>query len=222
MKKNDESALKVAEFLLQVKAVKLQPHKPFIWASGWKSPIYCDNRVTLSFPQVRTYIRQQFVDAILEKFGKPDVIAGVATGGIAQGALVAQEMGLPFVYVRSEAKKHGLTNMIEGIVEKGQSVVVIEDLISTGGSSLKAVDALREAGCDVKGMAAIFTYGFKTAVDNFKKAKCELVTLSNYDTMINQALQSDYINDKDLASLKAWRENPAEWGIQSTVDKKKK
>lgn len=222
MKKNDESALKVAEFLLQVKAVKLQPQNPYTWASGWKSPIYCDNRVTLSFPQVRTYIRQQFVDAILEKFGKPDVIAGVATGGIAQGALVAQEMGLPFVYVRSEAKKHGLTNMIEGIVEKGQSVVVIEDLISTGGSSLKAVEALREAGCDVKGMAAIFTYGFNTAVENFKKAKCELVTLSNYDTMIAQALQSNYINDKDLLSLKAWRENPAEWGVQPIASKKKK
>lgn len=221
MIKNDESALKVAEFLLQVKAVKLQPNKPFTWASGWKSPIYCDNRVTLSFPQVRTYFRQQFVDAIMEKFGRPDVIAGVATGGIAQGALVAQEMGLPFVYVRSEAKKHGLTNMIEGIVEKGQSVVVIEDLISTGGSSLKAVEALREAGCKVKGMAAIFTYGFKTAADNFKKAKCELITLSNYDTMIAQALQSSYITEKDLLSLKAWRENPAEWGV-AVVEKKKK
>ncbi len=221
MIKNDESALKVAEFLLQVKAVKLQPNKPYTWASGWKSPIYCDNRVTLSFPQVRTYIRQQFVDAIMEKFGKPDVIAGVASGGIAQGALVAQEMGLPFVYVRSEAKKHGLTNMIEGIIEKGQSVVVIEDLISTGGSSLKAVEALREAGCKVKGMAAIFTYGFKTANDNFKKAKCELITLSNYDTMIAQALQSSYINEKDLLSLKTWRENPAEWGVAPTEKKKK-
>ena len=212
MKTNNESALKIAEFLLQVKAIKLQPNKPFTWASGWKSPIYCDNRVTLSFPQVRTYIRQQFVNAIIEKFGKPDVIAGVATGGIAQGALVAQEMGLPFAYVRSEAKKHGLTNMIEGIVGKGQSVVVIEDLISTGGSSLKAVEALREAGCDVKGMAAIFTYEFKTADDNFKKAKCKLVTLSNYDALITQALQSNYITDKDLKSLQAWRENPAEWG----------
>jgi orotate phosphoribosyltransferase len=213
MKKKDESALKIAEFLLQVKAIKLQPLKPYTWASGWKSPIYCDNRVTLSYPAVRTYIRQEFVNAILDKFGKPDVIAGVATGGIAQGALVAQEMGLPFVYVRSEAKKHGLTNMIEGIVEKGQSVVVIEDLISTGGSSLKAVEALREAGCDVKGMAAIFTYGFDTAVSNFKKAKCELVTLSNYDTMISQALASEYITEKDLESLKAWRANPAEWGV---------
>jgi orotate phosphoribosyltransferase len=212
MKKNNESALKIAEFLLQVKAIKLQPQNPYTWASGWKSPIYCDNRVTLSYPGVRTYIRQEFVNAIMENFGKPDVIAGVATGGIAQGALVAQEMGLPFVYVRSEAKKHGLTNMIEGVVEAGQSVVVIEDLISTGGSSLKAVEALREAGCEVKGMAAIFTYGFKTATDNFKKGKCKLVTLSNYDTMITQALQSNYITDNDLKSLQAWRENPAEWG----------
>ena len=213
MKKNNESALKIAEFLLQVKAIKLQPQNPYTWASGWKSPIYCDNRVTLSYPGVRTYIRQEFVNAIMENFGKPDVIAGVATGGIAQGALVAQEMGLPFVYVRSEAKKHGLTNMIEGVVETGQSVVVIEDLISTGGSSLKAVEALREAGCEVKGMAAIFTYGFKTATDNFKKAKCKLVTLSNYDMMITQALQSNYVTDNDLKSLQAWRENPAEWGI---------
>lgn len=209
---NDESALKVAEFLLQIKAIKLQPNKPFTWASGWKSPIYCDNRVTLSYPKVRTYIRQQFVNAINEKYAKPDVIAGVATGGIAQGALVAQELGLPFVYIRSEAKKHGLTNMIEGVVEKGQSVVVIEDLISTGGSSLKAVEALREAGCEVKGMAAIFTYGFKTADDNFKAAKCKLLTLSNYETLIKQALQSKYITEKDLKSLQEWRLNPAEWG----------
>lgn len=212
MKTNEDSALKIAEFLLQVKAIKLQPNKPFTWASGWKSPIYCDNRVTLSFPKVRTFIRQEFVKGILETFGKPDVIAGVATGGIAQGALVAEEMGLPFVYIRSEAKKHGLTNMIEGVVEKGQSVVVIEDLISTGGSSLKAVEALREAGCEVKGMAAIFTYSFKTAKDNFKTAKCKLITLSNYETLIKQALQTEYITDKDLKSLQDWRENPAEWG----------
>jgi orotate phosphoribosyltransferase len=209
---NDESALKVAEFLLQIKAIKLQPNKPFTWASGWRSPIYCDNRVTLSYPKVRTYIRQQFVNAINEKYAKPDVIAGVATGGIAQGALVAQELGLPFVYIRSEAKKHGMTNMIEGVVEKGQSVVVIEDLISTGGSSLKAVEALREAGCEVKGMAAIFTYGFKTAEDNFKEAKCKLITLSNYETLIKQALQSKYITDKDLKSLQEWRLNPSDWG----------
>ena len=211
MKYNEESALKIAEFLLQIKAIKLQPNKPFTWASGWHSPIYCDNRITLSYPTIRTYIRQEFVRAIVEKFGKPDVIAGVATGGIAQGALVAQEMGLPFVYIRSEAKKHGMTNMIEGVIEKGQSVVVIEDLISTGGSSLKAVEALREIGCDVKGMAAIFSYGFKTANANFKKAKCKLVTLSDYDTLIEQALKSNYVADQNLKSLKEWRENPAEW-----------
>ena len=212
MKPNEESALKIAEFLLQIKAIKLEPNKPFTWASGWKSPIYCDNRVTLSYPKVRTYIRQEFVNLILETFGKPDVIAGVATGGIAQGALVAQELGLPFVYVRSEAKKHGMTNLIEGVVEKGQSVVVIEDLISTGGSSLKAVETLRAAGCDVKGMAAIFTYSFKTATDNFKKAKCKVITLSNYELLIKQALETDYITEKDLKSLKEWRENPSEWG----------
>ncbi len=212
MKLNDESALKVAEFLLQIKAIKLQPNKPFTWASGWKSPIYCDNRITLSYPKVRTYIRQQFVHVITENFGKPDVIAGVATGGIAHGALVAQEMGLPFVYIRSEVKKHGLTNMIEGVVEKGQSVVIIEDLISTGGSSLKAVEALRNAGCEVKGMAAIFTYGFKAAADNFKKEKCKLVTLSDYETLIKQALKSNFITENDSASLKEWREKPSEWG----------
>jgi len=212
MKPNEESALKIAEFLLQIKAIKLEPNKPFTWASGWKSPIYCDNRVTLSYPKVRTYIRQEFVNLILETFGKPDVIAGVATGGIAQGALVAQELGLPFVYVRSEAKKHGMTNLIEGVVEKGQSVVVIEDLISTGGSSLKAVETLLTAGCDVKGMAAIFTYGFKTAADNFKKAKCKVITLSNYEMLIKQALEREYITEKDLKSLKEWRENPSEWG----------
>lgn len=211
MEINEDAALNIAEFLLQIKAIKLQPEAPFTWASGWKSPIYCDNRITLSYPKIRTYIRQEFVDTIRREFGKPDVIAGVATGGIAQGALIAQEMGLPFVYVRSEAKKHGMTNLIEGIVEKGQSVVVVEDLVSTGGSSLKAVEALREAGCEVKGMVAIFTYGFKVAIENFEKAHCKLVTLSNYNTLIKQALLSEYITDKDLQSLKKWAENPGTW-----------
>ncbi len=215
METNEDAALNIAEFLLQIKAIKLQPDAPFIWASGWKSPIYCDNRITLSYPKVRTYIRQEFVEAITRAYGKPDVIAGVATGGIAQGVLIAQQMGLPFVYVRSEAKKHGLTNMIEGIIEKGQSVVIIEDLVSTGGSSLKAVEALREAGCEVKGMAAIFTYGFKIATDNFKKANCKLITLSNYETLIKQALESNYITDKDLKSLQKWCENPSEWNNTS-------
>lgn len=208
----DDPAVKVAEFLLQIKAIKLQPENPFTWASGWKSPIYCDNRKTLSYPQIRTYIRQQFVETINTHFAKPDVIAGVATGGIAQGALVAQELGLPFVYVRSEAKKHGLTNMIEGDVESGQTVVVIEDLISTGGSSLKAVNALREKGCNVKGMVAIFTYGFDEAVKNFDDAKCKLKTLSNYTTLIDTAVNKNYINEGSVANLNEWRNNPAEWG----------
>ncbi len=207
----DDPAFKIAEFLLQIKAIKLQPENPFTWASGWKSPIYCDNRKTLSYPQIRTYIRQQFVNLILDQFGKPDVIAGVATGGIAQGALVAQEMGLPFVYVRSEAKKHGLSNLIEGVVESGQSVVVIEDLISTGGSSLKAVQALRDAGCVVKGMAAIFTYGFEEAITNLAKAKCNTVTLTDYDCLVTEALNKGYITEKDVESLKQWRVSPSTW-----------
>lgn len=208
----DISSHKIAEYLLQIKAIKLQPENPFTWASGWKSPIYCDNRKTLSYPVVRTFIRQQFVETIKKEFGKPDVIAGVATGGIAQGALVAQELGLPFVYVRSEAKKHGMTNMIEGVIEAGQSVVVIEDLISTGGSSLKAVEALREAGAIVKGMVAIFTYDFKTAADNFEAAKCQLITLSDYNILMEEALKNNYITERDVDSLKKWREAPDKWG----------
>ncbi len=207
----DDTAYKVAEFLLQIKAIKLQPENPFTWASGIKSPIYCDNRKTLSYPKIRNYIRQHFVQTINNHFPMPDLIAGVATGGIAIGVLVAQEMGLPFVYVRSEEKKHGLTNMIEGYFESGQNVVVIEDLISTGGSSLKAVDALREKGCLVKGMAAIFTYGFEESVQNFKKAKCRLETLTNYDTLIETAVKKEYINEKDLDSLKKWRQKPKTW-----------
>lgn len=211
MTKNTDSGFKIAEYLLQIKAIKLQPTKPFVWASGWKSPIYCDNRKTLSYPVIRTYIRQQFVEIISEKFGKPDVIAGVATGGIALGALVAQDLGLPFVYVRSEAKKHGLSNQIEGVIEKGQSVVVIEDLISTGGSSLKAVDALREVGAQIKGLVSVFTYDFKVAVDAFKKAKCPYVTLCDYHVLIQQAVKAKYIDEDDIASLKKWREDPANW-----------
>ncbi len=208
---NKDRALKVAEFLLQIKAVKLQPNDPFKWASGWTSPIYCDNRKTLSFPAIRTYIRQGYADAIIEHFGKPDVIAGVATGGIAQGALVAQELGIPFIYVRSSAKGHGMGNQIEGHFEAGQRVVVIEDLISTGGSSLTAVEALREAGCDVKGLVAIFTYGFDLAVRHFADADCPFVTLTDYDNLIDQALKSDYINPSDVDSLQEWKKNPAIW-----------
>ncbi|HBW85903.1 MAG TPA: orotate phosphoribosyltransferase [Crocinitomicaceae bacterium] len=208
---NKDNALKIAEVLLKVKAVKLQPNQPFTWASGWKSPIYCDNRVTLSYPKERTHIRQAFVEAILNRFGKPDVIAGVATGGIPQGALVAQELGLPFIYIRSAAKGHGLGNMVEGHYEKGQRVVLIEDLISTGGSSLKAVDALREAELDVKGLVAIFSYGFKEAADNFKLSECPFITLTDYSVLIEQALNSNFIAKADLTLLQSWRENPSVW-----------
>lgn len=208
---NNDRALKVAEFLLQIKAIKLQPTNPFTWASGWKSPIYCDNRKTLSYPAIRTFIRQAYAEVILEKYGKPDFIAGVATGGIAQGALVAQELGIPFVYVRSTPKGHGLGNQIEGDFEAGQKVVVIEDLISTGGSSLQAVDALRTAGCDVKGLVAIFTYDFAVAKENFKNANCSYETLTNYDFLIEEAVRKDYISASDLDSLQAWRNDPSTW-----------
>lgn len=211
MKHTNDSALKVAEFLLQIKAIKLQPEKPFTWSSGWKSPIYCDNRVILSFPQIRTFIRQQFVEQITKKYGKPDVIAGVATGAIAIGALVADAMGLPFVYVRPEPKAHGLGNCIEGVIHEGQSVVVIEDLISTGGSSLKAVESLKQVKANVKGLIAIFTYGFETAENNFAKAGCDFLTLSNYEILIEAALKSNYVTENDLVSLKEWRTNPSEW-----------
>lgn len=208
---NNDKALKVAEFLLQIKAIKLQPANPFVWASGWKSPIYCDNRKTLSYPSIRTFIRQAYAELILDTFGKPDVIAGVATGGIAQGALVAQELGVPFIYVRTSAKAHGLGNQIEGDFEAGQKVVVIEDLISTGGSSLSAVSALRAAGCEVKGLVAIFSYGFEVAKNSFKEAKCPFETLTNYDFLIEEALRHEYINEADLESLKKWREDPSNW-----------
>ncbi len=211
MIKNNDMAARTANFLLTVKAVKLNNEHPFTWASGRKSPIYCDNRVTLSYPEIRTFIRQHFVDVIRDTWGDVDVIAGVATGGIAQGALVAQELGKPFVYVRSEQKSHGLTNQIEGEVHEGQSVVVIEDLVSTGKSSLIAVRALREKGCHVKGMAAIFTYGLKVASDNFEKENVELQTLTNYDTLIQVAKEQDYIRPEDLESLSAWRLNPEKW-----------
>lgn len=208
---NNDKALKVAEFLLQIKAVKLQPNKHFTWASGWNSPIYCDNRITLSYPNIRTFIRQAYTECVLDYFGKPDVIAGVATGGIAQGALVAQELGLPFIYVRSSAKGHGMGNQIEGFYEKGQKVVVIEDLISTGGSSLNAIEALKDAELDVRGLIAIFTYGFKVADENFKKAQCPYVTLTNYDFMIEEALRKDYITENDLLSLREWKDHPETW-----------
>lgn len=198
----------VALHLLKIKAIKLEPAHPFTWASGWKSPIYCDNRKTLSYPEVRAYIRDQFAALVREKYPQAEVIAGVATGAIAQGVLVAQELGLPFVYVRSSAKSHGLENLIEGDYKAGQKVVVIEDLISTGGSSLQAVEALRNAGCEVLGMLAIFTYGFQKSADNFQKADCELTTLSNYNAMIDLAVKTGYIQESDVEKLKEWRKSP--------------
>ena len=209
---NKETAITISEYLLQIKAIKLNVSEPFTWASGLKSPIYCDNRKTLSFPKIRTFIRQQFVEVINEEFGSVDLIAGVATGAIAHGVLVAQELGLPFVYVRSSEKKHGLENQIEGYFESGQSVVVIEDLVSTGKSSLNAVNALRSAGCDVKGMLAIFSYNLQTAIKNFEKEKCPLFTLSNYDELLKQAIESNYISENDLKSLILWRKDPEKWG----------
>lgn len=207
----NDTALNISEYLLQIKAIVLQPHNPFTWASGIKSPIYCDNRKTLSFPRIRTFIRQEMVKTLEENFGRPDVIAGVATGGIAMGALVAQELGLPFVYVRSKPKEHGLSNQIEGVLEDGQSAIVIEDLISTGKSSLQAVSALREAGCSVKGMVAIFSYELEVASQNFKDAGCPLVTLSNYSALLEKAVETNYISQSDLKTLKDWRNNPNEW-----------
>src|ERR1700739_2935446 len=203
----------VAEFLLQIKAIKLQPDNPFTWASGWKSPIYCDNRITLSHRTIRTYIRQNLSLIIQEEFGAVGCIAGVATAGIPQGALVAQELGLPFIYVRSKPKDHGTGSMIEGEIMPGKRIVVIEDLISTGKSSLQAIEALRAADYDVAGLAAIFTYGFDEANDNFKQANCPFVTLSNYNALIKYAVENQYISENDVQLLKNWRENPAEWGV---------
>ena len=208
----DETANKTAEYLLQIKAIKLQPANPFTWASGWRSPIYCDNRMTLSFPVVRGFIRDAFVFRVRQLYPDAELIAGVATGAIAHGALVADSLGLPFVYVRSGAKDHGLGNQIEGYFEKGQKVVVIEDLISTGGSSLGAVKVLREAGCNVLGMIAIFTYGFSKATDAFTAEGCRLDTLSDYSVLVDMAAASGYITKNDVAALREWRRDPAAWG----------
>lgn len=197
---------------MQIKAIKLQPSKPFIWSSGWKSPIYCDNRLTLSYPKVRTFIRQELANLITDKFDKPDVIAGVATGGIAVGVLVAQELGLPFVYVRSEAKGHGMENLVEGKIEPGQTVVVIEDLISTGKSSIKAVKSLRESGCVVKGLVSIFDYGFDIALQNFKDEKCVYYSLSNYDSLLDEAVEKKYVALEEIELLKSWKNDPESWG----------
>jgi len=208
---NKDTAKKTAEHLLQIKAIKLSPNDPFNWASGWKSPIYCDNRITLSYPPVRVFLKEEIARIVELEYGKPDVIAGVATGAIAIGILVAQELGVPFIYVRPEPKKHGRKNQIEGHLESGQNVVVIEDLISTGNSSLNAVEALKEAGAVVKGMVAIFSYGFDVADKNFDEKGVRLTTLSNYESLLEQALDSNYITDKELVTLGDWRKNPSEW-----------
>jgi orotate phosphoribosyltransferase len=201
----------LAEKLLHISAIKLQPANPFVWASGWNSPIYTDNRKTLSYPEIRSFIKVELCRLIMENFQNIDAVAGVATGAIAQGALVADTLGLPYVYVRSSPKDHGLENLIEGNLKPGQRVVVIEDLISTGGSSLKAVEAIRNAGCEVAGMAAIFTYGFPIAVKKFKAAKVDLVTLSNYNAMLEAALETNYISASDVETLQEWRKDPAAW-----------
>lgn len=206
-----DTAKKTAELLLQINAIKLNTKNPFLWASGWKSPIYCDNRIILSFPPIRNFVRENIVRQLEEEFGKPDVIAGVATGAIGIGILVAEYMGLPFVYVRPEPKKHGRQNQIEGFMEAGQNVVVIEDLISTGKSSLNAVAALKDAGARVKGMIAIFSYGFQVAEQSFKNRELKLITLSDYSNLLEQAVHTNYIQENELHTLNNWRIDPASW-----------
>jgi orotate phosphoribosyltransferase len=204
-------AQSIAASLLDIEAIKLQPNNPFTWASGWNSPIYCDNRLSLSFPEVREYITNQLAEEIKSTFSDVEAIAGVATAGIPQGALVAAKLGLPFIYVRSKAKGHGMTNLIEGKIVAGQKVVVIEDLVSTGGSSLKAVEDLRAAKIEVLGMAAIFTYGFDVADKNFEEAKVKLLTLSNYNVLLEAAIEKGYVEAEDLEKLSDWRQSPSTW-----------
>ncbi|KEO74741.1 orotate phosphoribosyltransferase [Anditalea andensis] len=205
------TAALVAQKLLEIKAIRLQPENPFTWASGWKSPIYCDNRLSLSYPEIRTYIKNELALAISDNFPGVASIAGVATAGIPQGALLADTLGLPFIYVRSKPKGHGMENMIEGKVSPGQKVVVVEDLVSTGGSSLKAVDDLKKAGFDVLGMVAIFTYGFDLAKENFARAGVKLVCLSDYASLLPLAVAYDYVSENDLSTLEKWRSNPSTW-----------
>lgn len=201
-----------ARRLLQVKAIKLQPNDPFTWASGWKSPFYCDNRKTLSFPDLRSFVKLELTHLVLENFPEAEAVAGVATGAIAQGALVADALMLPFAYVRSKPKDHGLENLIEGELKPGAKVVVVEDLISTGGSSLKAVEAIRKHGCEVVGMVASYTYGFPVAEEAFRQAGVTLLTLTDYEHVVEQALETGYITDNDVELLHQWRKDPAAWG----------
>ncbi len=209
---NKYTAKETARLLLQIKAVKLSPKTPFIWTSGWKSPVYCDNRIILSYPSVRNFLKERITKLIEEKYEKPDVIAGVATGAIAIGVLVAQELELPFVYVRSEPKEHGRKNQIEGFLESGQNVIVIEDLISTGKSSLNAIKALKKAEVAVKGMIAVFSYGFSVAEETFNKHDVDFSTLCDYSNLLEQALNSNYITQRELKTLQSWRLNPGKWG----------
>jgi orotate phosphoribosyltransferase len=211
VKKADETSLQVAKLLLEIKAVKLSPDQPFKWASGWSSPIYCDNRISLSYPKVRTFIRQQLANVISARLGEVDIIAGVATAGIPQGALVAEALGLPFIYIRSSAKEHGMGNQIEGVIQPGASVALIEDLISTGGSSLKAAEAVKAAGMQVRAIVSVFTYGFPQAEANFKKAKVESISLTDYSTLLQVAQENNYIAEGDLKKLNAWCETPESW-----------
>ncbi|WP_299757315.1 orotate phosphoribosyltransferase [uncultured Pontibacter sp.] len=207
------TAHQVASFLLETEAVKLRPEQPFKWSSGWNSPIYCDNRVTLSFPYIRSYIKQQLAELIKQQYPEAEAIAGVATAGIAQGALVADLLEMPFLYVRPEPKKHGMGNQIEGRLLEGQKVVMVEDLISTGGSSLKAAEAVKAAGAEVVGMAAIFTYGFATADKNFKNAGIPLHCLSNYEALVEAAAKHGYIQESAMDTLAEWRQSPETWGV---------
>jgi len=206
-----DSAVKTAELLLQINAIKLRPESPFVWASGWKSPIYCDNRIILSYPSIRNYIREEIAKQLDNAYARPDLIAGVATGAIGIGILVAEAMGLPFVYVRPEPKGHGRENQIEGLASPGQTVIVIEDLVSTGSSSLNAIRALRDFGLNVKGMMAIFSYGFDVALKNFEKENLDVHYLSTYDHVLELAVESHYISESDLATLKEWKKNPQNW-----------
>jgi len=207
----NDIANKVAQKLLDINAIKLNVAEPFTWASGWKSPIYCDNRLSLSYPSVRTFVKEKIVDVIHENFTSIEAIAGVATAGIPQGALVAEALNVPFIYVRSKPKGHGMENMIEGKIVEDQKVVVIEDLVSTGGSSLKAIEALRANHIEVLGMVSIFTYGFPIADENFENAGIKLVALSNYDALINVALSMNFISEDQVSHLKSWREDPGRW-----------
>jgi len=208
-----EIAKNVAKKLLEINAIKLNVESPFTWASGWKSPIYCDNRLSLSYPEVRSYIKNQLAESVKKNFSDVEAIAGVATAGIPQGALVAETLNIPFIYVRSKPKGHGMENMIEGKITSGQKVIVIEDLVSTGGSSLKAVEALKACNISVLGMLSIFTYGFSAAEQNFKAADIKLISLSNYSDLIEEALKLNYISEKEISSLKQWREKPSEWRL---------